>query len=388
MTQCRSCETKNNKGDTYCSNCGEKLSFTLTKSTLKKQLQELGDYEFEQFISDLWEHQGWDSEVEQQSRDQGVDVRGTKSKPYPQKVLIQAKRYSDGTTVGGPDIQQYASLRQQEQNVDQVIVITTSSFTSSAVSLASRLNVKIIDGDDLVDLISECNADEIVERYISEPVDTSVESVEYSSKKQQSYTSSSEKSPSVDSRENYTEPGVIRQTYNSFKFVFNFFRRIIVWFLTPINSQRKHYGQPIPKSISLYVIGLGVILSLVYIFGAIHAAETDFDNNDIHPAIYIGHIGAIIAMIGLYFDLNMVAKYCDWKVKRRIYVALAFIPYLTPIVATIYYLKRKRKSDEAVRDSIPSVEASDSHMHDEDNNQVKNEPQKVHTESISQQNNK
>lgn len=39
-----------------------------------------------------------------------MDGRATKPDPYEQKLLLQAKRYGPGTTVGSPEIQQYASL--------------------------------------------------------------------------------------------------------------------------------------------------------------------------------------------------------------------------------------------------------------------------------------
>ena len=62
---------------------------------LQRRLQAMDDFQFEHLIADLWEQQGWTTEVEQQSSDAGVDIRATKSQPYPRKALIQAKRYSD-----------------------------------------------------------------------------------------------------------------------------------------------------------------------------------------------------------------------------------------------------------------------------------------------------
>ncbi|ELZ26160.1 restriction endonuclease [Halogeometricum pallidum JCM 14848] len=118
----------------------------------------MDDYEFEHLVADLWELQGWDADVEQQSADAGVDVRATQSSPYRRKVLIQAKRYSDDNPVTGPNVQQYAALKQQEPDTDESIIVTTGRFTGSAEDRAKDLNVKLIDGKGLVDLIGGLGA--------------------------------------------------------------------------------------------------------------------------------------------------------------------------------------------------------------------------------------
>jgi len=141
-------------------------SQSLSRGQLKPLLQGMDDWDFEHFVADLWERQGWDAEVEQQSGDAGVDIRAVKSMPYRQKALIQAKRYGENTTVGGPDIQQYSALKQQEQDADKAIVVTTSRFTSAAYDRAEDLNVKLIDGDDLAQLIDELDAYDLVEHYV------------------------------------------------------------------------------------------------------------------------------------------------------------------------------------------------------------------------------
>jgi len=152
------------------------MSSQLNRRQLKRQLQNMGDYEFEHFVADLWKAQGWQTEVEQQSSDAGVDVRAVKRSPYPQKQLIQAKRYSASTKVGGPDIQQYASLKQQEQGVDAAVIVTTSSFTSSAERRARDLNVKLVDADDLLDMISELGASHVLENHIDASTGTRAKS--------------------------------------------------------------------------------------------------------------------------------------------------------------------------------------------------------------------
>ena len=140
---------------------------------VKNRLQQMGNYDFEHFVGDLWERMGWTCEVSQESVDAGVDVVAKKSNPYPQKELIQAKRYGPNTTVGGPDIQQYASLKHQESGVDSVVVVTSNSFTRAAEERANELNVKLVDGDGLVSMIDDLNAEDLVKQYASGVVKTS-----------------------------------------------------------------------------------------------------------------------------------------------------------------------------------------------------------------------
>lgn len=133
---------------------------------LKTALQQMDAYEFEHFVADLWEWMGWQTEVSAETIDEGVDVISRKQTPYEQTTLIQVKRYGPNTTVGSPDIQQYASLDRQYTGVDKVVVVTTNEFTGQARDLAERLNVKIINGDTLAKLVIEHDALDLVDEYL------------------------------------------------------------------------------------------------------------------------------------------------------------------------------------------------------------------------------
>ena len=103
-----------------------------TPAQLKAVLQEMDPYEFEYFVGDLWERMGWETTVSTASADQGVDITARKSSPYDQLLLIQAKRYGPNTTVGSPEIQQYASLRNPFDGVDKVLLVTTNDYSRQA----------------------------------------------------------------------------------------------------------------------------------------------------------------------------------------------------------------------------------------------------------------
>lgn len=126
----------------------------------------MDDYDFEYFVADLWECFGWTTEVSSASNDAGIDVIAVREMVYREKALIQAKRYGPNTTVGSPAIQQYASLRNHDPDVDMAIVVTTNEFTNQAQKMADRHNVKLIDSDDLVTLIEQVDAYDLVDKYV------------------------------------------------------------------------------------------------------------------------------------------------------------------------------------------------------------------------------
>lgn len=124
-----------------------------SEEQFKQLLYDLTPEEFEKFVAKIWSERGWNANVTQISGDSGIDIVATKESPFQQKQLIQVKRYGPKTTVSSPEIQQYASLHQQENNVDSVVVVTSSSFSKQATQLAEKLNVKLVNGKEVYKLI-------------------------------------------------------------------------------------------------------------------------------------------------------------------------------------------------------------------------------------------
>lgn len=137
----------------------------LSRDQLLSHLRQLDEYKFEELVADVWEERGWQTTVTSGASDRGIDVIARKRTPFKQKQVIQAKRYAADNKVGSPAIQQYSSLKRQESDVDTVIVVTTSSFTSQAQQTASDLNVKLIDGQNLVALIADLDSQDVVSEY-------------------------------------------------------------------------------------------------------------------------------------------------------------------------------------------------------------------------------
>lgn len=125
----------------------------LSEDEIKRQLQQMDPYEFEELVAEIWELQGYQTTVRKGSGDRGIDVEATKQTPAPQKVLIQAKRYADSNKIGVNEVRNYATLYQQVPDADTIVVVTTSSFTSEAERLADDLNVKLVAGDQISQLV-------------------------------------------------------------------------------------------------------------------------------------------------------------------------------------------------------------------------------------------
>jgi cation transport ATPase len=135
---------------------------------LRTRLQEIDPYEFEDFVAELWEEEGWETEVTDDGKDKGVDIAAEREGAIGQEIVIQVKRYSDGNRITRPNIQQYYSLRDQE-GVDAVVVVTTSEFASPAYEWADEHNVKLVNGDDLVEMIRDHGRHDLVEEYAPSP---------------------------------------------------------------------------------------------------------------------------------------------------------------------------------------------------------------------------
>lgn len=129
------------------------MSKQQSAESLRTRIQSIDPYEFEDFVAEVWEVEGWDTTVSRRSADMGVDVVAEKSGTIDQKLAIQTKRYTDGNKVGRPEIQQYHSLKEQDTDADAAVVVTSGSFTSDGELWAMKNNVKVVDGDDLAERI-------------------------------------------------------------------------------------------------------------------------------------------------------------------------------------------------------------------------------------------
>lgn len=103
--------------------------------------------DFERLLAACWREYRNAAETTRARQDKGVDVI-VKTRDGD-RLLVQAKRYSPGNTVGIPEVQRVAGLLEQFE-VDRVVVVTSSTFTTSATDSAADMErVSLVDGDRL-----------------------------------------------------------------------------------------------------------------------------------------------------------------------------------------------------------------------------------------------
>ena len=108
--------------------------------------------DFENLVAYLFKQMGYGASVTQYSRDGGVDIElSLEHFGLSHRWLVQVKRYADA--VGVKEVREYSSLRYRD-NVDGVIIVTTSNFTKEAEGEAAEHNVKLIGGALLVEMLN------------------------------------------------------------------------------------------------------------------------------------------------------------------------------------------------------------------------------------------
>jgi restriction system protein len=102
--------------------------------------------EFEQFCAEQLRRAGWSARVTSQSRDQGVDVVAEKGQV---RIVLQCKLYAG--PVGNKAVQEIAAGKAHERAAYGVVV-SNSSFTRSAMQLASTNGILLLHYGDLQNL--------------------------------------------------------------------------------------------------------------------------------------------------------------------------------------------------------------------------------------------
>jgi len=305
-----------------------------TPEQLKAALQQMDAYEFEFFVGDLWERMGWKTEVSTESADQGVDVIARKSLPYDQLTLIQAKRYGPNTTVGSPDIQQYASLKNQYDGVDKVVVVTTNEFTQQARELADRLNVKLINGDDLIALLDEHEAADLAAEYLDFlALAEETQEGEHTEAATYQEASSGEFGDSYH-HEQYSD----EQHHGQYSDANQPREHSVSQGTEPMGHHEPSYQTGTPSRKWQGVIGASVVGWILLIAGLEMIPDT------------IGGIAILILTgslpVAIYLDTEIVIEYVDWPAYRWLYVVGGIIWFLSIVVGIVYLWQRRKALQE------------------------------------------
>ena len=142
---------------------------------LRKQLLNMAPQKFEELIRLLLEQMGFEeTETTPYSNDKGVDVRGVlRSNPLSiVKVAIQAKRWTNN--VGARVVRDLrGSLKVADS--EQGLIITPSDFSSGAkeeAQASGKTPIRLINGNQLVDLLIQYNVGVKKEEYVVPTIDS------------------------------------------------------------------------------------------------------------------------------------------------------------------------------------------------------------------------
>jgi len=134
-----------------------KKMYALLKKDLLKTLKELKGDQFERVIGDLFIKMGYNAQVTQYTRDGGIDVMASEDRLGLNKIFIQTKCYTD-KLVDSPEIQKFigaATSNTGKLQSAKCVFVTTTEFTKPAIDEASKIPVRLINGNELVELMIE-----------------------------------------------------------------------------------------------------------------------------------------------------------------------------------------------------------------------------------------
>lgn len=127
----------------------EQIEAMLERDILRENIHYMDGLEFEDFMANVLAEKGYYVETTPPTGDQGVDLLLTID---GRKVAVQLKRYTGG--VGNRAVQEVVA-GMFYYNAREAWVITTGTFTKGAIQLAKSNRVRLIDGKELVDWLSD-----------------------------------------------------------------------------------------------------------------------------------------------------------------------------------------------------------------------------------------
>ena len=122
---------------------------------LKSKIYNMTSREFEVFISELFEKEGYEVKVTNRTRDGGFDIICKKKRPTKLVLLVECKHYCDGNKVNVQLVRGLYGVH-CAQGANQSILVTTSTFTKPARDFANEQKtlIQLMDIDDLVEWIT------------------------------------------------------------------------------------------------------------------------------------------------------------------------------------------------------------------------------------------
>jgi hypothetical protein len=125
----------------------------LTNAEIRQQLHDLDKERFTEFVADLWAAQGWSTTVFSTTNQVVYDIVAMREKPEQRRLLLWTEHRADDEQIGPRTIERCATARDSSQGADSATLVTNALLRTAAKQRAEGLDVTVIDGSDLVELV-------------------------------------------------------------------------------------------------------------------------------------------------------------------------------------------------------------------------------------------
>jgi molybdenum-dependent DNA-binding transcriptional regulator ModE len=132
---------------------GEAAGDGVTNTELRAELRKLDDPEFTQLVADLWEAQGWSTTVFAAARQVVYDIVAMREAPEEQRLLLWTEHRAEDEQLGPRAVERCATARDSSHGADSATLVTNALPRTAAEQRAEGLEVTVIDGRDLVELL-------------------------------------------------------------------------------------------------------------------------------------------------------------------------------------------------------------------------------------------
>lgn len=140
----------------------EDIEQTTRDFVLKRLAQELKGHPFADFVAHLLNTMGYRTRVSEEGPDGGIDIVAHKDELGFEPPIIKVQVKSSEGSTGDPAV---SALYGKVANAEYGLLVSLGTFTGQAVNFAkSKSNLRLIDGEDLVDLIFQ-HYDQFDSRY-------------------------------------------------------------------------------------------------------------------------------------------------------------------------------------------------------------------------------
>jgi hypothetical protein len=125
----------------------------VTQAEIRQKLHDLEQEQFTEFVADLWEAQGWSTTVFSTTNQVVYDIVAMRDEPEQRRLLLWSEHRSGDGQIGPRTIERCATARDSSQGADSATLVTNALLRTAARQRAEGLDVTVIDGNDLIELI-------------------------------------------------------------------------------------------------------------------------------------------------------------------------------------------------------------------------------------------